>query len=149
MQDLLEGIPDEQGIWKGGLRARAILRTSRDALEAEIADREVEGVMERLPLGKSAGPDRIPNGVYTTFFSDKLGAVLREAIGRGKLPPSFMKGDISVLYKKGERDDPRNYRPITLLQNAYKIFTRIHLKKVVHEFVSECQKGFVPHAFIA
>ena len=23
------------------------------------------------------------------------------------------------------------------------------MKQVVHEFVSECQKGFVPHAFIA
>ena len=155
MQDLLEGKPDEDGVRKGGLRAKAILRPSRDALEAEVTDMEVEGVMERLPLGKSAGPDRIPNGVYKNnpkFFGPKLGAVIRESVGRGRLPPSFMKGDISVLYKKGERDDPRNYRPITLLQNAYKVFTRIQahrLKKVVHEFVSECQKGFVPHAFIA
>ena len=78
--------------------------------------------------------------------------MLREAVECGRLPSSFMEGDISVLYKKGERDDPRNYRPIALLQNAYKIFTRIQahrLKQVVHEFVSESQKGFVPHAFIA
>ena len=34
----------------------------------------------------------------------------------------------------------------------YKVFTRILAKRmcrVVHEFVSECQKGFVPGTFIA
>ena len=117
-----------QGVRRGGLRAKAILGPSRAKLEAEITDREVEIVMENLPMGKSAGPDRIPNGVYkfnSKYFGAKLGAVLREAVECGRLPSSFMRGDISVLYKKGERDDPRNYRPITLLQNAYKIFTRI------------------------
>ena len=154
-RDLLEGLPDEEGVRRGGLRAKQISRASREAMDAEVTDGEVEGVMENLPLGKSAGPDRIPNGVYkglSKFFAPKLGAVLREAQRAGRLPPTFLQGDISVLYKKGERDDPRNYRPITLLQNAYKIFTRIHarrMKQVVHEFVSECQKGFVPHAFIA
>jgi hypothetical protein len=57
-----------------------------------------------------------------------------------------------MLYKKGDRCDPRNYRPITLLNTDYKIFTRIlasRMKTVVHEFVSECQKGFVPEVFIA
>ena len=57
-----------------------------------------------------------------------------------------------MLYKKKDRDDPRNYRPITLLNTDYKVFTRILAKrmcKVVHEFVSECQKGFVPGTFIA
>ena len=57
-----------------------------------------------------------------------------------------------MLYKKGDREDPRNYRPITLLNTDYKIFTRILSKRmstVVHQFVSESQKGFVPEVFIA
>ena len=57
------------------------------------------------------------------------------------------------MYKKGDRKDPRNYRPITLLNTDYKIFTRIlaqTMKTVVHQFVSEQQqKGFVPDTFIA
>ena len=51
------------------------------------------------------------------------------------------------IYKKGDRCDPRNYRPITLLNTDYKVFTRVlanRMKKAVHEFVSKCQKGFVP-----
>ena len=57
-----------------------------------------------------------------------------------------------MLYKKGDRTDPRNYRPITLLNTDYKIYTRILAKRMlrsVHEFVSETQKGFVPDVFIA
>ena len=32
----------------------------------------------------------------------------------------FLEGDISMLYKKGDREDPRNYRLITLLNSDYK-----------------------------
>ena len=101
--DVLEGTPDESGVRRGGLKSKPISRPARDMLEAEITDREIETVMENLPLGKSAGPDRIPNGVYKadpTYFAPKLGLVIRESVTKGKLPPSFLKGDISVLYKK-------------------------------------------------
>jgi hypothetical protein len=57
-----------------------------------------------------------------------------------------------MLYKEGDREGPRNYRPITLLNTDYKIFTRVLSKRmlgVVHEFVSESQKGFVPDVLIA
>ena len=68
------------------------------------------------------------------------------------MPATMLQGDIGLLYKKDDRDDPRNYRPITLLQNAYKIYTRAltrRMREVVHQFVSEAQKGFVPKTFIA
>ena len=57
-----------------------------------------------------------------------------------------------MLYKKGSREDPRNYRPITLLNNDYKILMRIltqRMNKAVVQWVSECQNGFVPDGFIA
>jgi ATP-dependent protease ClpP protease subunit len=57
-----------------------------------------------------------------------------------------------MLYKQGDREDPRNYRPITLLNTDYKVSTRVLSKRtiqVIHEIVSETQKGFVPDVFIA
>eukprot|EP00962_Isochrysis_galbana_P002776 scaffold767_cov119-Isochrysis_galbana.AAC.2 len=57
------------------------------------------------------------------------------------------EGDIVLLYKKGDSRDPRNYRPITLLQVDYKILTKIlvaRMKKIVNNFVSKEQLGFVP-----
>ena len=60
-------------------------------------------------------------------------------------------GLISLLYKKKDRADPRNYRPITLLNGDYKIMMRATATRVAEaavQFVSPCQTGFVPDAFI-
>lgn len=62
------------------------------------------------------------------------------------------EGIISVLFKKKERNDPRNYRPIILLNCDYKILMRIltaRMNKAVVQFVSKDQNGFFPGAFIA
>ena len=88
----------------------------------------------------------------STLFAPRLYDLLTEAIENEKMPDILMEGEISVMYKKKERNDPRNYRPLTMLQNAYKIYTRViahRLKNMVHEFVDNCQKGFVPDTFIA
>ena len=52
----------------------------------------------------------------------------------------------------GPREDTRNYRPITLLNTDYKVFTRVLAQRMmtaVHQFVDGTQKGFVPDVFIA
>ena len=69
----------------------------------------------------------------------------------GKLYHGFSDGYVTQLYKKGTRDDPRNYRPITLLNGDYKILTRILAKRMLDiatQFVSDDQIGFVPRTFI-
>ena len=56
-----------------------------------------------------------------------------------------------MLYKKGDRDDPRNYRPITLLNNDFKIITKTLVRRMtnaVKQFVSREQNGFVPGGFL-
>ena len=136
-------------------RKNKILACSAERMNRDITKKEVAEVMENLPIGKQAGPNRIPNAVFkymSKHFAPKLANVLNESASKGKLPPHFLQGDISVLHKKDDRADPRNYRPITLLNTDYKIFTRIlakRMREVVHEFTSESQKGFVPHTFIS
>ena len=91
------------------------------------------------PTGKQAGPDRIPNEVYkymSSFFAPKLGALIRRSITKGQLPEEMRKGDICTLFKKGDRDEVRNYRPITLLQNSYKIFMRVLAKRMASVVVN-------------
>jgi hypothetical protein len=139
----------------GKLKTKRILEESAARLEEAISRKEVQNTMENLPMGKQAGPNRVPNGVYklmASHFAPKFEKVLAEVLTSGRIPRTFLEGDISTLYKKADRLDPRNYRPITLLNTDYKIYTRILAKRmcgVVHEFVSEAQKGFVPHTFIA
>ena len=53
------------------------------------------------------------------------------------------------MYKKGDRLDSMNYRPITLLNVAYKIFTIILNQKLVDIIETESgyyQSGFRPNS---
>ena len=121
-----------------------------------ITPEEVEHTMAYLPEGKSPGPDRLPNKFYRVF-SKPLSIILTHVYNEskevhGQLPGTLRQGIISVLYKKKEANDPRNYRPITLLNNDYKILMRIlaqRMNEAVVQFVSRDQNGFVPDGFIA
>ena len=58
---------------------------------------------------------------------------------------SQYRGMITLLFKKGEREDIRNWRPITLLNVDYKIISKIlaeRLKKVLPKILNTDQKGF-------
>ena len=121
---------------------------------APITESEVTEVLQSLPTGKSPGPDRLPNKLYKVLAADIapiLTEVLNESKSAGTLHPTCIEGLISVLYKKKNRDDPRNYRPITLLNGDYKILTRIltrRMNEAVLQFVSPQQNGFVPGGFL-
>ena len=128
--------------------------STSDKVGADILPEEVERVSANLPTGKAPGPDRIPNEFYKAF-SNILAPLLTDAFNEmragGKLYEGFSDGYVTQLYKKGTRDDPRNYRPITLLNGDYKILTRILAKRMLDiatQFVSDDQIGFVPRTFI-
>eukprot|EP00965_Chrysotila_dentata_P162490 5365986-Pleurochrysis_carterae.AAC.2 len=77
---------------------------------------EISATMSNLPDSKSPGPDRIPNEFYKTFakmlaplYSDYYNSLKKQG-----LPKGFSDGSISILYKKGIKEDIRNSRPITL-----------------------------------
>ena len=82
---------------------------------------------------------------------ERLHAVLTEAAERGWLDESMREGDIILLYKKGDAQEVRNYRLITLLQTDYKIYSKkmvSRMKTVCESFVSRPQVGFVPKRVI-
>eukprot|EP00965_Chrysotila_dentata_P143793 4751207-Pleurochrysis_carterae.AAC.1 len=94
---------------------------------------EINKTMSNLPDFKSPGPDRITNEFYKTF-AKLLAPLYCDYYNYSKihgLSKGFADGIISVLYKKGAREDIRNYRPITLLNTDYKILTRILAKRTL------------------
>jgi hypothetical protein len=123
-------------------------------MERPVTLYECKQAIQRLGLAKAAGPDGLPAEFYRSFEEvviKDLHNTLQEAHTLGVLPRSMREGDIVLLYKKGDSRDPRNYRPITLLQVDYKILAKIlvaRMKKVVNNFVSKEQLGFVPKRLI-
>ena len=133
---------------------KKVLPPTNERCAAPVTPEDINNTARTLPTGKSPGPDRIPNKFYKTFASTIapiLSQVINESRRRDRLPKGMSDGLITILYKKGERDDPRNYRPITLLNGDYKIMMRIlahRMNESVVQWVSDTQTGFVPDAFI-
>ena len=77
--------------------------------------------------------------------------VLYTCYASGSLSLPQRRGIISLVFKRGDRLDARNWRPITLLNVDYKLASRVlagRLLKVIHVVVSKDQTCGVPGRFI-
>jgi hypothetical protein len=62
-----------------------------------------------------------------------------------------LTADIKLIPKKGDLTQIKNWRPISLLSNFYKIISRAinaRLKVVAPRILSRAQKGFVPGRYM-
>ena len=88
---------------------------------------------------------------YRALFAPLL-AKLFGAIAAGDgLPPGFHDGNITMIFKAGDRTDPANYRPITLLNSDYRAYTRVlasRLGPVLSSVVDSHQTAFLPRRHI-
>jgi hypothetical protein len=77
--------------------------------------------------------------------------MINEAVRSNRLPPGITSGLISLLHKGGERGKLTNWRPITLLNVAYKLYAKalqLRLQPVLMEIISFDQSAFLPLRFI-
>jgi ribonuclease HI/exonuclease III len=64
----------------------------------------------------------------------------------------FAEGWMCPIYKKDEKDEIANYRPITLLNADYKLYTKsiaMRLAGVAGDIITEEQAGFIPRRQIS
>jgi hypothetical protein len=136
------------------LRERPLQQQDIEFMERPLTLHECRQAIHRLGHAKAAGPDGLPAEFYQSFeelIVHDFHKTILEAHSSGALPPTMREGDIILLHKKGDSRDPRNYRPITLLEVDYNILAKIlvaRMKRVINNFLSKEQLGFVPKRLI-
>ena len=125
-----------------------------DPCEGPLTTEECYLALGGMSRGKAPGSDGFTSEFYCKFW-DLVGPDLVEVLNscyfHGSLSLSQRRGVISLLFKKGDRLDPRNWRPISLLNVDYKIASRViagRLLKVIHAVVHTDQTCGVPGRFI-
>ncbi len=77
-------------------------------------DLNILEIQKALKKGKSPGVDGLPLEFYRTFwdiFGHELLTIFKEFETFDRLPDSFRTGIVSLLHKKGDRTDLKNWRP--------------------------------------
>ena len=124
-------------------------RPSYNLPTPQLTRMEIYNIIKKLPRHKAAGPDKITYEVFraSPWFAARTLCPLFNAWIIHGVPEKIKEGRIILLFKgKGDRSDPANYRPITLLNTLYKIFSLLLTKKLAPWCNTVCnvsQKGFI------
>ena len=92
--------------------------------DGPLSQEECFTALKGMARGKTPGCDGLPMEFYLKFWSvlgSDLVMVLNSAFSSGRLSSSQRQGIITLSFKKDDRVDPKNWRPITLLNADYKI----------------------------
>uniref|UniRef100_A0A914VP75 Reverse transcriptase domain-containing protein n=1 Tax=Plectus sambesii TaxID=2011161 RepID=A0A914VP75_9BILA len=92
-------------------------------LESEICQ-----ALQKMKSGTSPGYDGITAEALSAgaeSLAPILTRLFNNCLDHASIPEGFADAKTILLYKKGDATDIKNYRPISLLNTTYKVFTKV------------------------
>ena len=112
---------------------------------------EVLHMLRRLPNKTATGPDGLPAALLKQLapdIADNLTYIMNKSLTEGAFPNQWKKANVAAIWKgKGAKDDPTNYRPISVLPVLARLFekavtTQLTRYCVSHNVIPQEQFGF-------
>ena len=121
-----------------------------DSLNGDITIEEIKQTIKKLKNKKAPGNGSITNEMITCsdgLMLVKLEKLFNKIFKTGYYPNSWNEGLIFSIYKSGEKENPNNYRNITLSNSLGKLFNIILYKRFTTKLqnaniLSPVQAGF-------
>ena len=102
-----------------------------------ITELEVFQMLITLNVNKSAGVDTIGPHILklsANIISKPIAHMINLSIATGKFPEKLKVAKVTPIYKKGDKSDPGNYRPISILPTISKLFER-HVTSQIYNYL--------------
>ena len=99
-----------------------------------VSESEVFKLIKSLDAKKAIGVDGIPPLILklsAEILSKSLTKIINQSISENNFPSSLKKASILPFFKKNERSDKKNYRPVSVLSSLSKIFGKIFQKQII------------------
>ncbi|EYC31167.1 hypothetical protein Y032_0004g1992 [Ancylostoma ceylanicum] len=132
------------------LLAKNIAPPSIDQVEPvpKVLSTEIEKAVRQMKLGKAVGPDETRAEEIRAggeVLAKALSIRFTKYINTEGRPEQWKHARTVLIPKKGDREDIRNYRPITLLSHLCKIFMRViyaRMERTLDDNMPREQAGF-------
>ena len=110
----------------------------------------IEALLKKLNPKKAVGPDKVPTILlkeHADLMSQILQVIFQQSLDTGKVPEGWKVADVVAIYKKGDRNTPSNYRPVSLTRISCKTLEHIVFSSIMehldhHGILNNFQHGF-------
>ena len=115
-----------------------------------FSEADVYNLTRKLNANKAAGPDNIHGKILKLSargVAKPLSIIYNRCFHEGKLPKLWKVGSVVPVFKKGDKSNVENYRPISLTCLTMKIFEyciRDELMSKCSHLIDPRQHGFLP-----
>ena len=127
---------------------------------SKVNHEEIVKEIKNLDTSKASQVSDIPTKIIKTncdIFSNFIHSSYNKTIEKSEFPRALKLADVTPIFKKGERTEKGNYRPVSILSNLSKIYERIIYNQLLSFFdtkFSKFQCGFrkrfsTQHALLA
>ena len=89
---------------------------------------EVSNQIDKMKANKSCGPDGIPPGVYKLLSPSwiiLITSLFNIIFTSASYPVSWTRAKLFMLFKRGDRKDPNNYRGISVISSIAKLYDMV------------------------
>eukprot|EP00253_Pinus_taeda_P004596 PITA_04596 len=128
---------------------KGITQEMNESLNREIEEEEIRKAIWTLQPDKSPGPDGFPINFYRDHWQlirKDLAKMLRGIQRKGKMGGFTNSTFLALIPKENRPTSFSRFRPISLCNSSYKIFTKIiatRLQPLLPSLISENQGGFL------
>ncbi|KFQ33117.1 hypothetical protein N332_14752, partial [Mesitornis unicolor] len=100
-----------------------------------IQEEMVSDLLHHLDIHKSIGPDGLHPRMLKELaevLAKPLFIIYQQSWLTGEVPVDWRLANVTPIYKKGRKEDPGNYRPVSLTSVPGKTMEQIILSTITH-----------------
>lgn len=119
----------------------------------QLTEMEISDILKNLKLGKASGSDMISHNMLkhtADTINRPLKTLFNMSLSTQCFPSLWKEATVIPLFKKGDRHQVSNYRPVSLISCLGKVFERVVFKHMYNYLLNEnlfynLQSGFLPN----